>query len=265
MDYLNEFPWRIRKQPENSVLIPLEAKLSARGFSFASINFLYVLIGREAMRNGDDETVVKYYNKLRMDQLMNYFSAYGTEFARGTLYEVARGLSVQVKLNKLDSAYKTIKVFKSPINRSTLYAFAATKLMEGRINSPMVQQLMDSAQAELLRITDLSARQTNRIFIAQAMLMQSLDNRDQAYALIKNYNYKVFPTDLNAYTYAFQGNLYEARNSLPDNLSDEDLSSFIAFISRGYQMNQNLRKAEWDEVNDRDSYIRLIDYADENR
>ena len=265
MDYLNEFPWRIRKQPENSVLIPLEAKLASRGFSFASMNFLYVFIGREALRNGDDETAARYYNKLRMDQLMNYFSAYGTEFARGTLYEVARGVSVQIKLNQLDSAYKTIKIFKSPINRSSLYAFAATKLMENKINSPMVQQLMDSAQAELLRITDLSARQTNRIFIAQALLMQSLGNRNQAYAMIKNYNYKVFPTDLNAFTYGFQGSLFEARYTLPDNLSDEDLGNFISFISRGYQMNRNLRKSEWDEVNDRNSVMRLIDYADENR
>jgi energy-coupling factor transporter ATP-binding protein EcfA2 len=265
MDHLNEMPWRMRKQPANSVLIPLEAKLAARGFSFASINFLYMFVGREAMRNGDDETTVTYYSKLSMDKLMNYFSAYGAGFARASMYEVACGVSVQIKLNKLENAYKIIKVFKSPINRSSLYAFAATKLMESKINSPMVQQLMDSAQIELSRITDLSARQSNRIFIAQALLMQNPDNRNQANAMIKNYNFKVFPTDLNAYTYGFHGNLYEARKTLPDNLSDEDLSSFIAFISRGYQKNQNIRKAEWDEVNDRDSFIRLMDYADENR
>lgn len=265
MDHLNEMPWRIRKQPENSILIPLEAKLSARGFAPAGINFLYLFIGMEAMRKGDDETVVAYCNKLRMGQLMNYFSAYGTGFARGTMYEIARGVSVQIKLNQLDSAYKIISVFKSPINRSSMYAFSATKLMESGINSPVVQQLMDSAQVELSRITDLSARQSNRIFIAQALLMQNPNNIDQANAMIKNYNYKVFPTDLIAYTYGFHGDLYEARNGLPDNLSDEDLSGFISFIIRGYRKNKNIRNEEWVEFNDRNSDIRIIDFIDENR
>ena len=265
MMYINELPWRIRKQPENQVLIPLEAKLTARGFSYASINFLYLFIGREAIRKGDEATAVTYYNKLSMDKLMNYFSAYGNAFARETVYEVAMGISTQLKRNLLDSAYRIIKVFKSPINRSTLYAFAATKLMENGMHTPMVQQLMDSATIEFSRITDLSARQSNRIFIAQAWLMQNPDNSNRVMALIKNYNFKVVPTGFNAHAYGFYGKLYEAGKSLPDNLSDEDLSGFIMAISRGYQKNQSIHKVEWDEVNNRNSIVRVIDYIDENK
>lgn len=255
----------IRKKADLNVLIRLEQDLEQRNASFASLHLLYLAIGNEADRKGDVQTALRYYSKLDMNVLMSYFSTYGNAFGRELFYETALGVSAQLKANLLDSAYAMIRVFKSPVNRSTLYAFAATKLMESKINSPLVQQLIDSAQIEIARIENLSAGQPNRIYIAQALTMQDpAANVAEANRIVKNVDNKIDPSVYIARSFAFHQALYSAREHMPENLSDGDKALFIMNITEGHAAIRPAPK-EWEEFNENlGDFVNTIIFVNED-
>ena len=258
------FSYLIRKRADGDVLIRLEQNLQQRNASFASLHLLYLTIGNEADKKGDVKTALQYYAKLDMNVLMSYFTTYGNAFGRELFYEIALAVSAQVQADQLDSAYAIVKVFKSPVNRSTLYAFAATKLMESKMNSPLVQQLIDSSKMEIARIENLSAGQPNRIYIAQALTMQDPTNVDEANRIIKNVDNKAQPSGYIARSFAFHQALYQARMFVPDNLSDGDKALFISNITEGYILKDSIPK-EWQEfkINEAD-FINTIFFVNED-
>lgn len=255
----------IRKKPELDVLIRLEQSLQQRKISFASLQLLNLVIGNEADMRGDSKTALQYYAKLDMNGMMSYFSAFGNTFASKVFYEIALAVSAQLKANQWDSAYAMISVFKSPINRSTLYAFSATKLMEAKIDSPLVQQLVDSSRSEMARIENLSTGQPNRIYIAQALTMQDpVAHVSEANKIVKNVDNKLTPSSYMARSFAFHQALYQARMSMPENLSDGDRAVFLADIIEGYSSAYPIDSA-WTEFKENESdFVNTIFFVNED-
>lgn len=144
--------------------------------------------------------------------------------------------------DSLENAAGYVRQFKNPINRSSLYAFAARNLLERKVNPAMSDRLLDSAKAELNRITNLATGQPNRQIIAHVLAMQDPEhNSEAAYAVIKNIGNKLDPTYRICRSFAFHGNLYGAQRQFLDNLSDQDHANFIWNILYGYRQGSRIR------------------------
>jgi hypothetical protein len=171
-----------------------------------------------------------------------------------------------VQSDHLDDAYRLIKVFKNPINRSSLYAFAANELLQQKINGPAVEHLMDSARIELTRIKSLSTGQPNRQLIAHALAMQDpWKNGPEAYKTIKNIGNKFDPSLRITRAFAFHGDLFGAQQQIIQNISDGDQARFLWNILYGYSQGKNENKSEWKQYNEIQQIgNRFIGYVNEN-
>ena len=94
------------------------------------LNSLHLYAGYEAQMQGDTTAMVSYYQRIYPSNLLNILRS--KEFpnqANGNAFRIisyaVKGLAEQ---GHFDEAFKLMSVFKKPINRSSLYAFAATKL-----------------------------------------------------------------------------------------------------------------------------------------
>ena len=164
-------------------------------------------------------------------------------------------------------AVQLISIFKNPVNRSSLYAYAAWDLLRRKHDGPVIQELIDSAVAEMNRIESSTNDQPNRNLLAHALVMQSpAKNTTEAYRLIKNLPVKFNAIQNICRSYAFYGDLHEARSNIPSFISSSDQSAFLWYLLYGYNQGTGMVEEEWRHFSNHypEGLTNVIAYIDEN-
>jgi len=257
----------VRNMADTTVLIQLETKLEQRKSSLVHSNFLYWYLANEVYSVENFKMTSKYLDKVELDKIPNLLRYPDPGANREVFYSIATSVTELIGMNRFEDAYTIIKNFKNPINRSSLYAFAAKELLRTKINTSMSQQLIDSATIELTRIENLSTGQPNRILIADALAMQDpLKNSPEAYKTIKNIGNKFWPALRISRAFAFHGDLYHAHQNTPENISDSDQAEFLWNILYGYADGLGSKRDDWKEFSSNYQWqnTRVIIYINED-
>lgn len=252
------------------VLDKLEHAISKRKDAVSvDLNFLHLYAGYEAQVLGDTSAMLTYYRRVNSATLLNILRS--KEFPFQSNGQAFRLISYSVKAfaerGNLKEAYQLMSVFKKPINRSSLYAFAAIRLQLERGHVGIVQQLLDSANSELGRVGDVTSGQPQRQLIAQAITLQNPDGRTaEANLLIKNLGGKSNAQQRMTHAHGFKSLLYSGRQNFPPLISDTDQTVFTWWLLYGYQMGNDYFPDAWKSF-DR-YYVKTntewVGYIDEN-
>jgi hypothetical protein len=254
--------------PRYQVLQDLEHEISKRpGINSLDLNWLYLYLGRMAARSGKKEEMLVYYNKLQPEKIFNLLRSkeYGGLVRDQSFRLLAEALKAFAENNKPDQVRKLTGMFKNAANRSSLYAFAASKLLKENPASDIGKQMLDSAKAELARADNNSASQPNRINIGYALTLKSPDNNStEAFGLIKNLDQKFFAIQHIVRSHAYHGQLNNAQSIIPENISSTDQADFLAMILFGYNEKSGIAAPSWNNylvyaVPRRYDYIIYID------
>jgi len=250
------------------VLSALEKKLDGvRAYQYGNLEFLYLRLGYEASLRGEKEKCIYYYSRLNTDKLKTLFvNSFNSNFA---FRYVAYAVSDLVKYDNPVLAEKLVRIFESATNKSSVYAYAASNLQWEGINDARVSMLIDSAKQQILKISNLTTVQPNRLYLANALAMRnSSGDIDEAYMTLKNVELKLEGIAWICRSMASRGNLYEATQNIPDNISATDIKAFAWNIIVGYEegIKIGIEKPEWNQFdNDRlYEFYRPITYTNEN-
>ena len=205
----------------------------AHADQFGNLEFLYLGLGHEAALRGDKEKCLYYYNRLSTDKLKTLFiNSFNPDLA---FQYVALAVSELVKYDNLALAEKLVKVFDGTINRSSVYAYAASNLQWQGINDSRVSMLIDSAQLQIAKTSNLTTIQPNRLFLAHALAMRNQDGDiAEAYRTLKNVEIKFQGIARICRSLASRGELYESSQNVPANISDVDNIVFVWNTVVGY-------------------------------
>lgn len=252
------------------IFTELESAIAKRNdVSNVDLNFLHLYAGYEAQLKGDTSSMVSYYHKIDPSILLNIlrskeftFQANGQAF-RMIAYAV-KGLTEQGHFEK---AYQLMSIFKKPINRSSLYAFAATRLQLEKKDDALIKRLLDSAYVEMGRVENLTTGQPHRQLIAQGIMLQDPQSRvAEASLLIKNLGAKSIAQQRMAHAFGFHSLLHAGRQNFPPLISDTDQAIFTWWLLYGYQNGTGISADGWQNF---DRYqiktnTEWINYIDEN-
>ena len=200
-------------------------------------NWLYLYLGWFAQQEGDTVTMLNAYHKIQTDNILNTLRS--KEFANNINNQSFRLIAYAVKglaeANHFDDAYNLVKLFKKPINRSSLYAFAAIEFLRAKKGNEASQRLIDSAYVELDRVGNITTGQPHRQVLAFALAMQDpIGKSPEAYGLIKNLGGKFNAIQRICYSHGFHGELYAAQANIPQFISSTDEAVFLRNILSGY-------------------------------
>ena len=255
------------KRMSYRLLAMLEKNLSeAPNIGSLNIDFLYLYAGAAAAKAGEGEKVRYYYSKCSADKLKSFFiNSFNTGFPM-TLD--AQAVADLTRFEYYDDAYRIASIFQSSINRSSIYAYAAQRLLFDNINDTRTDRLIDSAVMHMKREVNLSARETNRLQVALAL---SLRNRPGDVAIatrtIKNIELKNVAHSYLSRAAGFRSNLNEAAGFIMDDRSVGDNNFVIINILTGYnQQPGRLVDEHWALYVENRDWInfRPIGYSDEN-
>ncbi len=259
----------ITKRAQPDVLKNLEVELKGRkADQQMDLNWLYLYLGLEAQNRGDTAKMVDYYRNIKPENIFNILRS--KEFANNINNQSFRMIAHAVKgllmTNHIEEAYKLIAVFKKPMNRSSLYAFAAVELEKEKYEAKLVQRLIDSSYVELNRLENLTTGQPNRQVLAFAVVMRDPSATAEASRLIKNIGNKFVAMQRVCQAQAFHSQLHEAQASVPQFISDSDHAIFLWNILYGHAIAQATVAEGWSEFNS--YYVSLftqwIFYIDES-
>ncbi|ULQ51014.1 ATP-binding protein [Flavihumibacter fluvii] len=258
------------QKARTSVFKGLEEELvRRRADSLIDLNLLYLYLGLDYQREGKTEEMVRYYKKLQPNTFINSLSI--SEFGGQPSNQAFRLMGFAVygltMAGHFDEAKKLIAVFKQPMNRSSLYAFAAINGLREKRDVKLVQQLIDSAKTEMKRAENVTVAQPNRQLIAFALAMQSPEkNAAEISSLIKNIPQKSPAFKNTCRSYAFNGNLFDAIDHIPASISENDRADFLGSILYGYWEKEKKSDSTWAQFDEyyRPFIIRFIQYVDEN-
>jgi hypothetical protein len=140
---------------------------------------------------------------------------------------VAYGVSDLMKYGDSDWAYALTQSFENPINRSSIYAFAArTLIYEDNLKGPLVDQLIDSSYQEMQRVQNVDD-QPNRVTLASTLALRNGPNDiDEAFRVIKNVRYKQIGIWMICRGLVYNDEFYKAYETIPENLSDDDIMGY---------------------------------------
>ncbi|HNR05671.1 MAG TPA: hypothetical protein PKM27_00065 [Saprospiraceae bacterium] len=246
----------------------LAEKLEAGGFEQRNdLNLLYLHLGNTLSAQNKKEEAWRYYQKIQPQWVLNAFQYKGMNFLNTyslEQYGIAIGhlFSSQHDQKALD----LIGAFKKPVNRSSLYAFAAQQIILQDGQAEIYRRLIDSARSEMNRIDNPAAFQPNRHNLAIALMLDDPErNATDAYQIIKNSPGKLDALGRFGTALSRKGLLYKAWSEIPTDFSDEDRSWFLYKILYGYN-HRIPTKPEWKCFEDNMVFVDryFLPYINEN-
>ncbi len=212
------------------------------------LNRLYLYLGKMAKENGDKEVSYFYYKKVRPEILLNLLQMplFSNQINYHSFALIASAVSGLAASNDFDTIEKFISPFKSSINRSSIYAFAAKDFLMKEKNLEIADRLLDSAWVKKGRVGNYGGYQGNRVKLAYVhTLRDPKNNLGDAYQLIKNLQSKFFVQTLMLRSIAYHGELYKSRINIPENVSSSDYAKFLAEILYGYSLGLDEGQDSW--------------------
>ncbi|WP_336515447.1 hypothetical protein [Pollutibacter soli] len=233
------------------------------------LNMLYLYGGYQAFLHKDSARMLEIYAHLIPVNFFNILRA--KEFAGNISNQSFRMIAFAVKAlyeyGQPEKAQRLINVFKSPINRSSLYAYASYQMQISNNAGPLAAQLLDSAKAQLPRSEITTQDQPNREMIAAALALHpTTRNIDNAFSIIKNIPTRFYATSYICGALGFDDKLFEAKSNIPELCSDTDICDFYALILYNYNLRKKISGKEWDRYNSNYTPLSILDlrYIDEN-
>ena len=238
----------IKKIPYE-VLVELEKNLAARQANqFGNLAFLHLNLGRQASLAGDKDKCIYYYGQLTPEKVKALFiNSFNPDYA---FRYVAQAVADLVKFDNIAVAERLVNSFGSTVNKSSVYAYAASSLEWEGINDSRVSMLIDSAEMQIKRTANLGAFQPNRLILANALAMRNQPGDiEEAYKTIKNVELKFACIGWICRSYASRGELFEASQTVLPNISDLDKLHFTMNMVIGYADRLNIEKdkPEWND------------------
>ena len=234
------------------------------------LNLLYLYVGYYALEKNDEAMALKYYSKLKTENFGNLLrNRILPGYSNSSSFKLmAKAFTCFTQNNKPEEAKHILDFFKKPANRSSLYAYVARDFSEKNRDGKRVQQLLDSAMAEMVRVENLNSEQPNRYRIAIALVTNapSENSVEQAKGVIKNQAQKFIALQRMARGLAYRGELFKATQVIPGNISDADQLTFLWEILLGYAEGKPMAP-EWKEYEDTYAWFAKTDfipYVDES-
>ncbi len=233
------------------------------------LNWLYLYLGKDEQDSGRLDEMLSYYAKIEPAEIFNVLR--DKDFGGFTRDQSFRMIAVTIegyiKTGHLKEANALAAMFKNPVNRSSLYAYAAVELLKEKFDPKKVQPVIDSATKEMESVENITGAQPNRNLLAYALMMQDPEkNLTKAYALIRNLPVKYTSMQEMCRAIAFHGDLYEAEKNIPESISASDQAAFLRKILAGYSEGNGGNDSSWNQYNI--SYpvlqYQYIAYIDEN-
>ena len=212
------------------------------------IDILFIHLANQAKEQKDSTAMLEYITKINPDKLPDLLRRveFGGNSNNATVTKIAIGVEELFKAGNRQKAVEIIRAFKSPINRSSIYAYVAIRLQYEKYEGSLVQELIDSSRGEMQRVTNLTSEQPNRQYLAEALTLQSPEkNKAEIARLIRNLSQKSSAYQSLAKARAFRGELYDATQQIPPLQSDADLSDFIYMMYSKYTMTKSMVQPEW--------------------
>ena len=253
-----------------NILQKLAEKLEQRSAEQSQdFNPLYLYLGLKAQQAGDEKNMVRNYQKLQPDNFFNILrnKEYGNNANNQSFRLMAFAVKGLTEAGRNEDAQKIIRVFKKPVNRSSIYAFAAAELLNEKKDAKIIQSLIDSSRNELNRTEYVTGGQPNKLVLSYALALQEPErNKTEINKLIKNLQAKLFATQSVSRAYAFNDQLFNARANIPGLISKDDQAISFWYILYGYSLNGKGASTEWRTYRDNNLELitRIIFYQDES-
>ena len=233
----------------------------------ADLNILYLHLAEQAFKQDQSEKAIAYLRNIQPDKLLNAFQYKNFNFVNSYSFElVGKAIADLFANNQFDLAYSLLNVFKKPVNRSSLYAYASQLLSLSQKFPGAAQRLLDSARAEMTRLDNPAIFQPNRHQVAMALMdMNPEKNSGEAYRIIKNSPDKFEAISRFCKAYASYGDLYEARQQIPSLVSTADKADLMRKIVEGFNLTRP-KKNEWKEFQENELIFtrRYLPYINES-
>ena len=213
---------------------------------YANLNLLYLHLADGAFTRGEAEKGISYLEKIQLEKLLNSFQYKLVGFVNNYSFELTGKAIANLSVNnRYDLAYRFLDVFKKPVNRSSLYAFASQTISMGNQSPEWAERLLDSAHVEQKRNIDLTGGKPDRLEIAIALMYQEPGKHSrEAYRIIKNNGGKGAAMTRFSRSYAFRGQLYKALKQEPPGVSISDHSFYLWNCIYGINLSKGIPE-EW--------------------
>lgn len=253
-----------------STLSALAKQLSQSPYAKeVDMNMVYLYGGYEAFLQKDTVGMLNMYANLVPVNLFNILRAkeFGGNISNQSFRMIAYAIRGLYESGNPEKAQQLISVFKKPINRSSLYAYASYQMQVSNTGGSLQQQLLDSAKMELPRTEITTQDQPNREMLAAALSLNPTGkNIDEAFRIIKNIPNRFYATSYICGALGFDDKLFEAKANIPELCSDADICDFYGLILLNYSLNKKIAGKEWKIYNNGYAPLSILDlrYIDED-
>lgn len=227
----------------------------------SNLSLLYLILGNHASDDDNLEAAIAYYKNVDLEQLVSKFQFFGF-FNQSVMLRISQAIRDLYRNGQIEIVNKYIQGFNNPINRSSLYAMAAKEAIIKHGKYPYVDQLIDSAYAEMNLVKNTDS-QPNKNLIAAALAFRNEGNDiEEAIKVIKNERRKAEGIWWISRGLAFNNDLYRSYDLIPDNLSDDDVCGYLYEVYHDYKRDNRPKSAlwvKWEYISDNaDTRIRYI-------
>jgi hypothetical protein len=237
--------------------------------SGVDFNVLYLSGGFNARQAGDTVNMLKLYEQLEPVNIFNLLHSkeFGGNVNDFSFRQIATAMLGYFETGRYDKMVQLVRMFKNPVNRSSLYAYTAVQLLLQKRDPHSVASLIDSAKVEMNRVENTTGVQPNRRLLAYALMMQDRHrNEQEAYSVIRNLPAKFKATQNICRSISFYGDLYQAQSRIPDGISSTDEADFLSANLIGYANGNSVTDSSWKvyTINNFFNRIQAIQYIDED-
>ncbi len=237
-----------------STLVKIEKELSEqKAAEISDLNLLYLYLGIEMAKRDDPDSMLYCYQNIKKNNFNNLFNyrAFNNQINIHSFRLLAQLATELVRYGKLEESYSLINALNNPINRSSIYAYVAKELSYQDFSPETIRRYIDSSYAEIDKIENLTTGQPNRTMLSYALALQNNKrDLDKAYSVIKNVPFKFVGYERIARSISYHQHMFDAHESIPENISDTDISIFLWNIMYGYSLSAGQVDENWKIYNE---------------
>lgn len=228
----------------------LDALLELDSYSDQQYTILMLHLGSLASAEGDLNTARTYYSRMSSEGIANILN--NTTFGfltQDVLRSVSRAVRDLYNLHDIQLANDLLRAISNPINRSSIYAYAAMEYVKSIGKDKYVDALIDSSFLEMNRADRRIPNHPNRINLAAALAFRNAPGDiDRAFEVIKNEEIKSLGIWFISRGLAFNDELYNSYKAIPGFLSDDDVCGYLFEVYHNYKMESSKDEPYWAKV-----------------
>ncbi|HLX93751.1 MAG TPA: ATP-binding protein [Puia sp.] len=233
------------------------------------LNLEYLYTGYQAQLAGDSSAVFQYYSKIQIKNFSNILQEgeFAGQIEDQSLRMIGYAVAGLYKYRHFDLANEFVWFFKNPINRASLYSFAALVLQNRHEVSNVIKVLLDSARGQIKLVKSVSQGQPDKTLLAAALILYSpSSDLEEALTVIKNIPEKADARREMCKAFGFSRELFKATENISPLISGTDLAFYDWYIINGFTSSIKDDQREWTTYSNNyySRNISFIRYINEN-